>query len=161
MDYTRLLNALPQAKAAYGDGTTTGPTSVGSWDVKDVTYFKRETTNFQAGFFKDSTTGQYRIGFAGSNDTQDWTRANANLAVGNWTPEATDSIRFMSAALVQIRDEIVRNDPTAEPKLPELLSKLDTTVGHSQGGAWAELNRSFWGGLGTDAANDDCMRSVA
>ncbi len=148
MDYTRLLNALPQAKAAYGDGTSSTPTSVGSWDVTPVTKFDPETTNFQAGFFKDSTTGQYRIGFAGSNDTEDWTRANANLAVGNWTPEATDSIRFVAAALKEIKADIitVEGDKGFNTSLPSLLEKLDTTVGHSQGGAWSELNRSFWGG---------------
>ncbi|WP_310611706.1 cadherin-like domain-containing protein [Limnohabitans sp.] len=146
MDYTRLLNALPQAKAAYGDGSSNGPTSVGTWNVTETPGFKPETTNFQAGFYKDSTSGLYRVGFAGSNDSQDWTRANANLATGQWTPEATDSIRFVGAALVQIRDEMRLIDPSANPTLPELMSKLDTTVGHSQGGAWAELNRAFWGG---------------
>ncbi len=146
MDYTRLLNALPQAKAAYGDGSSNGPTSVGSWNVTETPGFKPETTNFQAGFYKDSTSGLYRVGFAGSNDSQDWTRANANLAAGNWTPEATDSIRFVGAALVQIRDEIQLTDSKADVSLPTLLSKLDTTVGHSQGGAWAELKHAFWGG---------------
>nr|WP_310626077.1 hypothetical protein [Limnohabitans sp.] len=148
MDYTRLLNALPQAKAAYGDGSSNGPASVGTWNVTETPGFKPETTNFQAGFYKDSTSGLYRVGFSGSNDREDWTRANANLAVGNWTPEATDSIRFVAAALKEIKNEVIRveGDDGLNTSLPRLMEKLDTTVGHSQGGAWAELNRAFWGG---------------
>lgn len=153
MDYARVLQFAPVAKATYGTSNGTGGVPVDSWQPVPVERFKASAPDFHATLYQDTTTGKYRVAIAGSDNAGDWTGPNAVLStqaaasatgISTWNPQMTDAIRFTAEAIKQIRSDYAAANNNAEPSLDYVRSKLDVT-GHSLGGALAELVGKFYG----------------
>ncbi|MDD5391340.1 MAG: cadherin-like domain-containing protein, partial [Gallionellaceae bacterium] len=138
------LNQASYGNAYHNKGTGD---SISGWRPVEVVIdsAKQLTTNFSAQLFK-SADGTYKLAFRGTE--LEWNptdlgdaKANTALALGYWSPEFTDDIRFTHQAIQAIMTETGKGYDYARGLL--------SVTGHSQGGAEAELVAKFFGLGGT------------
>lgn len=144
-------------QASYDNAYRNGGTGaiVAGWQPVAVTGWKTSnqlTTNFSAQLFKEAN-GTYKLAYRG---TSNWgagdVAINNALAMGYWSDEMTDAIKFTYAAIQAIQAETGKTFDAAR--------RLLAVTGHSQGGSEAELAAKFFGLAGTSLDGPGVLAQV-
>lgn len=172
MDNRTILKYLPYAQAAYGAGGSDSHVyyPVGDFKPLNIPGFEpTKDSGFNGVLLYNQKTGEYRLGIAGTTfktengslDGKDigadghlaaqTVLRNAEGYVSKWHDQFSDSMRFATAAFSFIKDRMTDESGGVSPTVDQIRERM-SVVGHSLGGAQAELIAKY---LGIGGANID------
>lgn len=153
-DLQLLRYAADQTRSTDGSRPGTTPTASKTQHRIEVKGFRAASPSFWSSLYRNISTGHYHIIFAGKNELSAPLLAKGVMEVrevaalwgtfiGQWHVEMSDALWFSFKAFKQIRDEL-RPQLGREPSLEDIRPVVNV-IGHSIGGALAELVSQFFG----------------